>query len=353
VSRPLRIAVENGWYHVLNRGIDGRQLFPDEYANEHFLELLESMPERFGLRIHAFVLMGNHYHLQIETLKPELSRAIQWLNLSFSGWYNRLHRRRGPLFQGRFKAVLHDPEESGLIINRYIHLNPMRIKRLGGHEARAGAEQRLGPVAEEVDKELVRARVEVLNSYRWSSYPAYVGKVKKPDWLSTESIRQLYGSGPVQSFRSAYRRQLEEMAGLGKWEESWKGSIKASVLHGTEKFVAGMLKELKGDRREQTGMRDKERLGLEWSRIVAAIEQVWKAPWDEVSRQRGNGAVGLAYYLGQRHAGMTLRELGKYMGGVEYPAVSVAIARFQNRLKTERSLQRRVKQIEKLLKVEI
>ena len=63
--------------------------------------------------------------------------------------------------------------------------------------------------------------------------------------------------------------------------------------------------------------------------------------------------VGLAYYLGQRHAGMTLRELGKYLGEVEYPAVSVAIARFQNRLKTERSLQRRVKQIEKLLKVEI
>ena len=89
MSRPLRIAVENGWYHVLNRGIDGRQLFPDDRANEHFLELLKSMPARFNLRIHAFVLMGNHYHLQIETLKPDLNRAIQWLNLSFSGWYNR------------------------------------------------------------------------------------------------------------------------------------------------------------------------------------------------------------------------------------------------------------------------
>ena len=70
------------------------------------------------------------------------------------------------------------------------------------------------------------------------------------------------------------------------------------------------LKELKGDRREQTGMREKERLSLEWSRIVAAIAKVWKAPWEVVSHQRGNGAVGLAYYLGQRHAGMTLRELG-------------------------------------------
>ena len=100
--------MENGWYHVMNRGIDGRRLFPDNKANEHFRELLARMPTRFGLRIHAYVLMGNHYHLQIEKLRPDQSRATQWLNLSFSAWYNRLHHRRSPLFQVRFKAVLHD-----------------------------------------------------------------------------------------------------------------------------------------------------------------------------------------------------------------------------------------------------
>jgi hypothetical protein len=68
------------------------------------------------------------------------------------------------------------------------------------------------------------------------------------------------------------------MAGLGKWEEGWKESTKASVLLGTEEFVAGMLKELKGDRREQTGMREKGRLSLEWSRIVAAIAKSGKRP---------------------------------------------------------------------------
>jgi hypothetical protein len=65
------------------------------------------------------------------------------------------------------------------------------------------------------------------------------------------------------------------------------------------------------------------------------------------------GRLLLAYYLRQRHAGRTLREHGKWMGEVEYPAVSIAVARFQNRLKTQRLLERRVKQIEKLLKVEI
>ena len=99
--------------------------------------------------------------------------------------------------------------------------------------------------------------------YRWSSYPAYVGRVEKPDWLSTECIQALFGSSSVRSFRSAYRRQLEEMAGLGKWQDSWKDSIKASVLLGTEKFVVEMLEELKGDRREQRGMREKECLSLD------------------------------------------------------------------------------------------
>jgi putative transposase len=353
VSRPLRIEIENGWYHVINRGIDGRQLFPDTHSNEHFLDLLETMASRFSLRIHAYVLMGNHYHLQIETLKPNLSRAVQWLNLSFSAWYNRLHRRQGHLFQGRFKAILHDPQHSALIFNRYIHLNPVRIQRLGGHEGRAEAEERLGSESDETINELVRARVEALSSYRWSSYSAYIGKVKKPDWLSTEVIHALFGSSSVQSFKSAYRRQLEEMAALGKGEDSWKESVKASVLHGAQEFVTKMLEELKGDRREQREIRQKERLRLEWPRIVAAISEIWKAPWEEVSRTRGNGAVGLAFFLGQRHAGMTLRELGRHMGEVEYPAVSAAIKRFRERLTNDRSLRRKVKQVERLLKVEI
>ena len=149
------------------------------------------------------------------------------------------------------------------MINRYIHLNPVRIQRLGGHEGRSGADHRPGSATEQQSDELLKARVQMLNSYRWSSYPAYVGTVKKPEWLSIDFIHELFGIEPLQSFRATYRRQLEEMAALGKWEDSWKESVKASVLHGPEKFVMAMLQELNGDRREQRGIREKERLGLE------------------------------------------------------------------------------------------
>jgi putative transposase len=117
MARPLRLEIEGGWYHVMNRGLEKRQIFPNEHANLHFLELLGVLPTRFGLRIHGYALMGNHYHLQVETPKANLSQAVQWLNVSYSTWFNRLHGRVGPLFQGRFKAVLHDQDGSALTIN--------------------------------------------------------------------------------------------------------------------------------------------------------------------------------------------------------------------------------------------
>jgi hypothetical protein len=139
MARSLRIDVAHGWYHVLNRGVERRQIFPRAEAN--------------------------------------LSRAMQWLNLSYGAWFNRRQQRSGPLFQGRFKAILHDPEGAALEINRYIHLNPVRVKALGGQEARSGAEDRLGSggAGTGPSRELVKARLDALSSYRWSSYQVYIG----------------------------------------------------------------------------------------------------------------------------------------------------------------------------------
>ena len=95
-------------------------------------------------------------------IKPNLSKPMQWLNAAYSIWYNRKYGRVGPLFQGRFKAILHDGRTHGLVINRYLHLNPVRVKRLGGHEGR-------GEVKKEPAAELSALRVKALGEYRWSS----------------------------------------------------------------------------------------------------------------------------------------------------------------------------------------
>jgi putative transposase len=353
MARSLRIDVPDGWYHVFNRGVERRQIFPDERSNLHFLELLACLPSRFGVRIHGYVLMGNHYHLQIQTPQANLSRVMQWLNLSYGAWFNRCWQRSGPLVQGRFKAILHEPESTALIINRYIHLNPVRVKVLGGHEARSGAEDQLEMSGTGPSRELIKARVEALNSYRWSSYPVYVGRAPNPEWLTTGSIYRFFGDHTPHSLRGAYRRQLEERAALGQLETDWRPAIKATVLLGSDTFIEKMLGVLKGDRREQTGLRAKERLSLDWPKITNAIREIWGQDWDTLAAARGSGAVSAAFFLGQRYAGLRLREMGELAGGLEYPAVNAAIVRFEKRLRIDPELRKKLKKAAKTLRIEI
>ena len=115
MARPLRVDVENGWYLVTARGIERRTIFYDDRYCEHFCELLAEMSERYSLGVHAHVLLGNHYHLILRTPNANLSRAMQWLNVSFSAWFNAKRNRVGHVFQGRFGSRLIDGDGSWLI----------------------------------------------------------------------------------------------------------------------------------------------------------------------------------------------------------------------------------------------
>ena len=164
-----------------------------------------------------------------------------------------------------------------MVINRYIHLNPVRVRRLGGHEGRTGTD----PAA---DRELIKARVAALD-YPWSSYRIYAGKAKNPGWLSTDSIYSFFGAPARQNLARVYRRELEKMAALGDWQADWKHQVSASVLLGSEAFVRQTHKLLRGNRAEQPGLRQSERLTLDWKSICAAVSEVWKCDWCRAERQ--------------------------------------------------------------------
>ena len=95
IARPLRIDLQGGWYHVTSRGNERRAVFRDDADRRHFLELLAQWTERFAVRLHAYVLMDNHYHLLVETPHANLSAAMQWLQVSYTVWFNRRHGRAG------------------------------------------------------------------------------------------------------------------------------------------------------------------------------------------------------------------------------------------------------------------
>ena len=106
MARPIRVDYPNTLYHVLSRGNEKKEIFWDDKDYLKFLDILGTMADRFKLEVHAYVLMKNHYHLLIRTKEANLSRAIQWLGVSYSVWFNRRHQRSGHLFQGRFKSFL-------------------------------------------------------------------------------------------------------------------------------------------------------------------------------------------------------------------------------------------------------
>ena len=229
MARPLRIQHKGGWYHVVNRGINRGVIFEDDRDREHFLKLLEAVSSRQGLEVHGFVLMENHYHLILHLPEGNLSRGMQWLNVSYSIWFNRRYGRVGPLFQGRYKSV---PVEGGgwlYQLSQYVHLNPVRVRWLG-LDKRGRRLEGLGlkgaASAAEANK-----RLAVLREHRWSSYRFYAGYERAPAWLKTGPILERAGGKDAADRTKRYREGLEGYVRAGykeSWARRWSTTITSS-----------------------------------------------------------------------------------------------------------------------------
>lgn len=125
MPRPPRIQRAGAIYHVTARGVDHLAIYRDVRDRELFEALLRKALRRFGWRSHAYCQMTTHYHLAVETLKPNLARGMQWLNGVYGQAFNERHGRSGHLFQGRYSAELIESEEHYAATCRYVLLNPV------------------------------------------------------------------------------------------------------------------------------------------------------------------------------------------------------------------------------------
>lgn len=110
-TRPLRIQYPGAFYHVTARGNERKDVFKSKRDRERFLSYLETATERYGARVHVYCLMGNHYHLLLETPEGNLSQIMRHINGAYTTYFNTKRQRSGHLFQGRFKAILVDADE--------------------------------------------------------------------------------------------------------------------------------------------------------------------------------------------------------------------------------------------------
>ena len=227
MPRKPRVEYAGAVYHVMDRGDRLETIFRDDADRELFLKTLGQACERSGWRVHSYVLMGNHYHMLLETPEPNLSIGMQWLQSAYTIRHNVKHRLKGHLFQGRFKAIPVDGEDGTYFrtVSDYIHLNPARAGLAG----------------------------EKLLDYRWSSLPALVGAPRKrPRWLCAQWVLD---QGDCASGRRLLREGLERRA----QEDRKEGEIDKEMLRalrrgwcfGSEQFRAALLDRLDdGDGKE-------------------------------------------------------------------------------------------------------
>lgn len=347
MARALRIEVADGWHHVTARGNERRAIFRDEADRTRFLELVASTVERHAIVVVAYVLMDNHYHIVLQPPLANLNRAIQWLNVSYSSVFNRRHRRSGHLFQGRFKSVLVDPGQWLGELARYVHLNPVRTRRLVlAKDQRTEAER--GPQA--APPALVRERLRVLRAFRWSSYRAYAGYTATPEWLNTSEVLGRLGAGSLKSRQAQYRDQVEEALRQGLGRSPWDEVIEGAVL-GTVSFLNGIKKRLRAMRGERHRVERATAARLSVEDVRRAVEQVKGERWEKFATRHGDSGRDIFLWLARRHCGLAFALLGSTAGGMSASAASEATRRVQSRLAKVRKLAEEIKAARQILNV--
>ena len=174
-----RLIEERGVYHVMQRAPGCESLFNDDIDRKHFIRLLRETAEKFEFQVYAFVLMDNHFHLQIRLSKGNLSLLMKNLAERYAWYFNKKYNRMGHVFQGRFRAGLCDDERYILATSLYIHLNPYR----------AGLQEELG-------------------TYRWSTERKYTSGVEKDSFVKPDFILQTIDVNSIKA-REAYAQTLQ------------------------------------------------------------------------------------------------------------------------------------------------
>jgi REP-associated tyrosine transposase len=180
VARPLRIVYPGALYHLIARGNNRERCFCEEDDFLLFLEILEHVLERFSWLLYAYCLMGNHYHLEVETPLPNLPAGMRQLNGLYARGFNRRQGRCGHVFQARYRAILIERETHLREVARYIVLNPVRA----GISADPG-------------------------EYRWSSYRATLGEAEPEVTLALGPLLALFAEEPALA-RVRYREFVRE-----------------------------------------------------------------------------------------------------------------------------------------------
>jgi len=317
MSRPLRIEYPGAWYHVMNRGRRRENIFLSSTDYKIFLQTLHETSDEWNLKISAYCLMANHYHLLVHTPDGNISRSMRHVNGVYTQRFNRHHKTDGQLFRGRYKAVLIDEDSHLLEVLRYIHRNPLR----------AGI-------------------IKQLKDFVWCSHKGYISTAKKWEWLHKDILLAML-SDKKSRRKAAYidfvsqgePEEIERFYSLKNLpsilgSDSFKEWIK-------DKFAHLQLKEEIPDSRELAPLPEN---------IISLVCDYFRVPTEQVTiSRRGveNLARDVAIYLVRQHSQDTLVNIGQHFGISNYSTVSSVVERVKLRRKNDTALQEYLETISK------
>jgi REP element-mobilizing transposase RayT len=227
MGRVPRIEFEGALYHVMSRGNRQENIFLDDADYELFMAVLDEACARTGWKIHAFVLMRNHYHFLLETPEPNLVDGMRWLQGTYTKRFNLRYKLWGHLFQGRYKALVIDPQQDYFkTVGNYIHLNPARTHCFD-------------------------PKTQLLQDFTWSSYPLYLSPELRPAWLDVNRLLGAHGLEDNPSDLSRFEESTQARAtqvafskNPAEFDEAWS-QIRRGWAFGDDDFREALQDRIK------------------------------------------------------------------------------------------------------------
>jgi REP element-mobilizing transposase RayT len=293
---------------VIGRGIEGSKIFRDRGDREDFLDRLAKLCEAKALSVYAWALLETHFHLLVRSGNQSLSQSMRKLLTGYGVNFNRRHKRYGHLFQNRYKSILCEEDPCLLELTRYIHLNPLRARRV---------------------KDLRELRV-----YPWTGHSAIMGKQER-GWQEVGAVLGYFSRGKKRAI-VAYEKYVREgiekgrrpelvggglMRSLGGWSEvlslrrRGEKMVSDERILGRGEFIEQLLSEAEEKAKETLGWRGRvpglqtllskisKRDGVEKEKVRGgdrrgSVVGVWKLFCQIAVRRLGYSGAAVARFLG-------------------------------------------------------
>lgn len=302
MTRPLRIEYPKAWYHVMNRGRRGEDIFSQKKDYGIFISLLQETTEMFDLRVSAYCLMSNHYHLLVQTPLANLARAMRHINGVYTQRYNRRRKIDGQLFRGRYKSVLVAEDSHLLELLRYIHRNPIRAKMCNS-----------------------------LKEYPWSSHHGYISMTEEWSWIHKEFLLKTFSEN-----KNKARKEYKKFVQCDDSENvlSFYSKKNIASCFGPKDFVE-WIKNKYWQVKAHEEIPESKQLAPTLQEIKKTVSRVYDVDLDSLMiTKRGsvNEPRNIAIYIARKRFGLRLDEIGSAFGLEKYSSVSSIVCRTEQQL---------------------